>query len=54
MQILVSVAKKDLSYQGEILDGEGGFASRGKLVTPLSEQCRKQLFTPWIDPMAQK
>jgi len=29
---VVSVAKKDLSI-GEILDGEGGFASRGKLVT---------------------
>ena len=29
---IVSVAKKDLS-QGEILDGEGGFASRGKLIT---------------------
>ena len=29
---VVSVAKKDLSI-GEILDGEGGFSSRGKLVT---------------------
>jgi len=29
---VVSVAKKDLSI-GETLDGEGGFASRGKLVT---------------------
>ena len=29
---VVSVAKKDLSI-GEILDGEGGFKSRGKLVT---------------------
>ena len=29
---VVSVAKKNLS-QGEILDGEGGFASRGKLIT---------------------
>ena len=29
---IVSVAKKNLS-QGEILDGEGGFASRGKLIT---------------------
>ena len=29
---VVSVAKKDLSL-GEILDGEGGFASRGRLVT---------------------
>jgi len=29
---VVSVAKKDLSI-GEILDGEGGFASRGKLLT---------------------
>ena len=29
---VISVAKKDLSI-GEILDGEGGFASRGKLVT---------------------
>ena len=28
----LSVAKKDLLV-GEILDGEGGFASRGKLVT---------------------
>ena len=29
---VISVAKKDL-HIGEILDGEGGFASRGKLVT---------------------
>ena len=29
---VISVAKKNLSI-GEILDGEGGFASRGKLVT---------------------
>tara|TARA_B100001123_G_scaffold413655_1_gene512238 strand:+ start:5664 stop:6956 length:1293 start_codon:yes stop_codon:yes gene_type:complete len=29
---VVSVAKKDLTI-GEILDGEGGFASRGKLIT---------------------
>ena len=29
---VVSVAKKDL-LKGEILDGEGGFASRGKLIT---------------------
>ena len=29
---VVSIAKKDLSI-GEILDGEDGFASRGKLVT---------------------
>ena len=29
---VVSVAKKNLSI-GEILDGEGGYASRGKLVT---------------------
>ncbi len=29
---VISVTKKDL-HIGEILDGEGGFASRGKLVT---------------------
>ena len=29
---VISVAKKDI-HMGEILDGEGGFASRGKLVT---------------------
>ena len=40
---VVSIAKKDLSV-GEILDGEGGFASRGKLIT--SKNSVKNNFLP--------
>ena len=40
---VVSIAKKNLSV-GEILDGEGGFASRGKLIT--SENSVKNNFLP--------